>query len=287
MIKFKDILIEIGAIKDPKISGGKLSYVGKDVGEEYKFTVNDKKVELNIYEDTAYSLEILDKIYNTKYYEKYVDTEESNRDEYINKLKLPKTISLSFTVDNESRTKKEQRKDKMLNIEYQYKNWQKMWDDIRKEGFKTPEEAWEKYVNNVNGIPDEPEGSPRSIYKNNPSKNMKSILNTVYYSIIAQQNKTYQEWLQNIKDKPNGKTRYKDETKDYLEILANVTGIISKYIKNKNPDVVIINFQQDGYGVNNSDTMKRNNVYEKYLKKYKPSNYNVKIKDDILYLEKN
>lgn len=75
------------------------------------------------------------------------------------------------------------------------------------------------------------------------------------------------------------------DTQTYLQILSKVGGVVDKFIKNKKPNILILNRKSSDE--NNDENKQKNNIYSNYIKKFSPPNYTFKQKNDIIYLEKN
>lgn len=71
----------------------------------------------------------------------------------------------------------------------------------------------------------------------------------------------------------------------YLKILSNVFSVAKKYFSKYDPNVIIINYPDSD--IPSNIHKKRNNIYKQYIEKNSWGGYNVKEKNDILYLEKN
>jgi len=307
MIKFLDILREIGNIKDPNVPEETSSYEGNNVGKDYKFTINDKKIELSIVNNIVYSLELLDKIYNTNYsqqidgdkpnkqssdlktyYEKNNKSGEYNRPVIINFFKkstiFPKTSAIiSFSSNGDWRGEKDKKDKKNTEIKDKYKKWQDSNDIIKKEGFSSYEEAFAEYLDKDGKYLTKEKGE----ILHHTKEELRWALNNIKFS-LKQETKEYKEWEEKYKDTGLSlpKPKFEDQTKEYLEILSKLSGIIKNYVDKEKPDVVIVNYKMSGVGVSEETRIKRNKLYLYYMEKYKPSNYTVKTKDDVLYLEK-
>jgi hypothetical protein len=268
MKKLYDILKEIGNITFSNIDFDENKFLGTF---NKSFKINNNYIDVTI-GGWRSSLNSLDKIFNTDYEKKLKqelgnmtdnDYLQSNQDpiEYYEKFqkqffqkyniptKIQNSYELGFTVNDEQTSTKTR-----INTQINFI------------------EKIKRYINNLTN-----ELENLKKYKN-PSPEINQL--------IDEKEGQIQRGLEAISKTKDSIEKEKNNisVKNYLDIVSEVANIINEFIRKYNPDIIIIN-REDEY-VPNEDKIKRDKIYEYYFNKYKPSGYKLNKKNNILYLSK-
>lgn len=249
-------LKEIGTLND----NPQYKLINGDYHDSYiaKFTLDGNDIEVFLSNNPLSVLPQIDSIYNTNYKEEYIN---SYSEDFIDNLppKFQKVGSIDFRVNNKSDIPKIRQQNNINpNIEYNQlvQDNQNIINQATRYGFRNVNDALRSENNNP-----------------------------LLYKLVIQNRRLFQKLNDLSRQISNYKELPKEEPniKFYIQALNQSVSIARDFFNKTKPNIIIVNFPSE---LPDEITQKRNNIYRQYIEKYLSQDYNIKEKNNILYLEK-